>query len=319
MRLGVFTPLLSSLTLEETLGKLKNFNIQTVELGTGNYPGDAHCKLSLLEDAEALRRFRGALETYEVSISALSCHGNALHPDPAIARKTQETARRSILLAEKLGVKTVIDFSGCPGDSLTAKQPNWVTCPWPSEYLDVLAWQWDEVVAPYWRDHAQFAADHGVRIGIEMHPGFVVYNPETMLRLREIAGEVVGCNYDPSHLFWQNIDPVAAIRLLGDCIFHVHAKDTEFYPPNLVRTGVLDTNPYIRERERAWIFRTCGYGHGAEWWKEFVSTLRIFGYDDVLSIEHEDSLMSPEEGLRKAAEFLQDVVIHEKPGSAWWV
>ena len=181
----------------------------------------------------------------------------------------------------------------------------------------VLDWQWNEVVTPYWIEHAKFAADHGVKIAIEMHPGFVVYNPETMLKLRSIAGPNVGCNFDPSHLFWQSIDPIAAVRVLEGAIFHVHAKDTQLYSPNLPRTGVLDTKPYTQERDRSWIFRTCGYGHGAEWWSEFVSTLRMFGYDYVLSIEHEDSLLSPEEGLTKAANFLNSIVIREHH-AAWW-
>jgi sugar phosphate isomerase/epimerase len=152
-----------------------------------------------------------------------------------------------------------------------------------------------------------------------MHPGFVAYNPETMLRLRSIAGKSVGCNYDPSHMFWQGIDPIAAIRVLGDAIFHVHAKDTQIYQRNLPATGVLDTKPYTDERNRSWIFRTVGYGHGAEWWSEFVSTLRMFGYDYVLSIEHEDSLLSPEEGLAKAVRFLGAIVIKDKPSAPWWV
>jgi sugar phosphate isomerase/epimerase len=198
-----------------------------------------------------------------------------------------------------------VDFSGCPGDSPQSTAPNWVTCPWPPDYLDVLDWQWNEVVTPYWTEHAAFAKEHGVKIAIEMHPGFVVYSPETMLRLRTIAGPGIGCNYDPSHMFWQGIDPIVAIRILGDA--------------NLPRTGVLDTKPYTDERNRSWIFRTCGYGHGAEWWKEFVSTLRMFGYDNVLSIEHEDSLLSPEEGLTKAAQFLNEIVIKEQPAAAWWV
>ncbi len=319
MKLGVFTPLLSKLPLNEVLAKLKTFDIATVELGTGNYPGGAHCDLGMLEDEAALSAFQQTIADHGASISALSCHGNPLHPDPAQAAEFQETNRKTILLAEKLGVSTVVDFSGCPGDSPTAKAPNWVTCPWPPEYLDVLAWQWDKVVAPYWIERAKFAADHGVRIAIEMHPGFVVYSPETLLRLRAIAGPAIGCNYDPSHMFWQNIDPIAAIRILGDAIFHVHAKDTQFYPANLPRTGVLDTKPYTDERNRGWIFRTCGYGHGAEWWKEFVSTLRMFGYDNVLSIEHEDSLLSSEEGLAKAAQFLNEIVLKESPGAAWWV
>lgn len=319
MKLGVFTPLLAQLPLESVLGKLRALQIDTVELSTGNYPGDAHCKLSMLEDTAARRDFKKKLDDHGISISALSCHGNPLHPNHEIARQARETNRRTILLAAELGVKVVVDFSGCPGDSPEAKGPNWVTCPWPPEYLEVLAWQWDKVVAPYWVERAAFAAQHGIKIAIEMHPGFVVYNPETMLRLREIAGSSLGCNYDPSHMFWQGIDPIGAIRLLGDAIFHVHAKDTQVYPANLVRTGVLDTKPYTQERHRGWIFRTCGYGHGAEWWKEFVSTLRMFGYDDALSIEHEDSLLSPEEGLTKAARFLQEIIIKEKPAAAWWV
>jgi sugar phosphate isomerase/epimerase len=319
MRLGVFTPLLSQMRLEDALAKLKSFGISTVELGTGNYPGDAHCKLSMLDDPAALRDFKKKLDDHGFSISALSCHGNPLHPGPSVAQKAQETNRKTILLAEKLGVPVVVDFSGCPGDSPNAKAPNWVTCPWPPEYLDLLKWQWEKVVTPYWIERAKFASDHGVRVAIEMHPGFVVYSPETLLRLREVAGPSIGCNYDPSHMFWQNIDPIAAIRVLGDAIFHVHAKDTQLYPANLLRTGVLDTKPYTDERNRGWVFRTCGYGHGAEWWKEFVSTLRMFGYDGVLSIEHEDSLLSAEEGLSKAAQFLNDIILKETPGAAWWV
>lgn len=318
MRVGVFTPLLSQLPLAAVCKKLAALQIHTVELGTGNYVGDAHCKLAMLDDAAALAEFRALLSDSGVSISALSCHGNPLHPDPAQAKQYRETTRRTILLAEKLGVNTVVDFSGCPGDSPNAVAPNWVTCPWPPEFGKVLEWQWNEVVAPFWLEQAQFAADHGVRIAIEMHPGFVVYNPETLLRLRAIAGSNIGCNYDPSHMFWQQIDPIAAIRVLGDAIFHVHAKDTQIYPVNLVRTGVLDTKSYTDERHRSWIFRTCGYGHGEEWWREFVSTLRMFGYDGVLSIEHEDSLLSPEEGLTKAANFLNGIVIREQPAAAWW-
>jgi sugar phosphate isomerase/epimerase len=318
VRVGVFTPLLSSLPLKDVFKKLAGLNIRTVELGTGNYPGDPHCKLSMLDNPAELREFKKQLADQEFSISALSCHGNPLHPDAERARHDRDVNRKTILLAEQLGVPVVVDFSGCPGDSPAAKYPNWVTCPWPPEYLEVLRWQWDEVATPYWIERAKFAADHGVRIAIEMHPGFLAYSPETLLKLRALAGPSLGCNYDPSHMFWQGIDPIAAIRVLGDAIFHVHAKDTQIYTANLPRTGVLDTKNYTDERNRSWIFRTCGYGHGSEWWKEFVSTLRMFGYDYVLSIEHEDSLMSAEEGLMKAASFLNGMVIKEQAGAAWW-
>jgi len=319
MRVGVFTPLLSSLSLDEVIRKLTQLNIDHLELPTGNYVGDAHCKLSMLDSSTQLREFKKKLEDYGVKISALSSHGNPLHPDPNRAQHDREVSRKTILLAEKLGVPVVVDFSGCPGDGPSAKAPNWVTCPWPPEYSEVLRWQWDEVVAPYWTEHARFAAEHGVKVAVEMHPGFVVYNPDTLLKLRSIAGPSIGCNFDPSHLFWQNIDPIAAVRLLGDAIFHVHAKDTQLYGNNLARAGVLDTKPYTEVRERSWLFRTCGYGHGSEWWREFVSTLRMYGYDYVLSIEHEDSLMSAEEGLKKSSAFLKEVVMRESPSSAWWV
>jgi sugar phosphate isomerase/epimerase len=319
MRIGVFTPLLSQLPLAAVLDQLKTLHIDTIELGTGNYPGDAHCKLTMLEDADALVEFQKTLADHGATISALSCHGNALHPDKARAQLDREVSRKTILLAERLAIPVVVDFSGCPGDSPHSTAPNWVTCPWPPDYLKVLDWQWNEVVAPYWIEHGKFAAGCGVKIAIEMHPGFVVYNPETMLRLRSLAGPNVGCNFDPSHLFWQGIDPIAAVRVLEGAIFHVHAKDTQIYSANLPRTGVLDTKPYTDERHRGWIFRTCGYGHGAEWWSEFVSTLRMFGYDSVLSIEHEDSLLSAQEGLTKAANFLNRIVIREPSGAAWWV
>ncbi len=319
MKVGVFTALLANFSLDKVLDKLKSLNIFTVELGTGNYPGDPHCKLSMLNDRQALKEFKQKLEINGFTISALSCHGNPLHPNPAVAKAYQEISKRTVRLAEKLEVPVVIDFSGCPGDSDKAKYPNWVTCPWPPEYLDVLAWQWDRKVIPYWTRHAQFAKDHGVKIAIEMHPGFVVYSPETMLKLRQAVGNTVGCNYDPSHMFWQGIDPIKAIRVLGDSIFHVHAKDTQIYESNLPKTGVLDTKKYTDERNRSWIFRSVGYGHAYGWWKEFISTLRMYDYDYVLSIEHEDSLMSPDEGLSKASAFLNAIVIKDRPTAAWWV
>lgn len=319
MKVGVFTALLAQFPLDKVIEKLKSLDISTVELGTGNYPGDPHIQLALLDSVRDLKEFKSKLDGEGFTISALSCHGNPLHPDPAIGKLHAEVSKKTVRLAEKLGVSVVIDFSGCPGDSDKAKFPNWVTCPWPPDFLDLLDWQWEKKVIPYWTRHAKFAADHGVKIAIEMHPGFVAYSPETLLKLRAATGKNIGANYDPSHMFWQSIDPIKAIRVLGDSIFHVHAKDTQIYDANLPKTGVLDTKKYTDERNRSWIFRTVGYGHAFGWWKEFISTLRMYNYDNVLSIEHEDSLMSPDEGLTKAAAFLNSIIIRDKPASAWWV
>jgi sugar phosphate isomerase/epimerase len=214
----------------------------------------------------------------------------------------------------------VIAFSGCPGDHPGARFPNWVTCAWPNDFLEILEWQWNERVLPYWSAEAAFAQENGVRIAFEMHPGFVVYNPETLLRLREAAGDAVGANFDPSHLFWQGIDPVEAIRTIGQAgaLFHFHAKDTYLDAANVRVNGVLDAKQYDRVLERAWTFRTVGYGHGEAVWRDIVSALRVVGYDGAISIEHEDILLSIDEGLEKAVRFLQGLLFREERPEAWW-
>jgi len=320
MKVGVFLVLFGDKSFEEALDKAKELGLDAVEIGTGNYPGDAHCKVDeLLNDNGKLEEFRKEVEKRGLEISALSCHGNPLHPDEKIAKEHQEIQRKTILLAEKLGIPRIITFSGCPGDSENAKYPNWVTCPWPPDFSEILKWQWEEKVIPYWKEEVKFAKEHNVKeICLEMHPGFVVYNPETLLKLREAAGEEIGANFDPSHLFWQGIDPIAALKKLEGAIYHVHAKDTKIHPYNTAVNGVLDTKTYLDEPNRSWIFRTVGYGHGVDFWNDFVSTLRMIGYDGVLSIEHEDSLMSTEEGLKKAVELLKNVIIREPKPKAWW-
>ena len=157
------------------------------------------------------------------------------------------------------------------------------------------------------------------RIAFEMHPGFCVYNPSTLLKLRNAVGHIVGANVDPSHLFWQGIDPAEAIKMLGgDAIYHFHAKDTKIDDANTSRIGVLDTQRYGDILNRAWVFRTVGYGHGKVVWNNIISTLKAVGYDGAISIEHEDGLMSPKEGLEKAIAFLKDVIIYESAGEMWW-
>ena len=318
MRVGLFTTLFGKDDLDQVIERAKKLGITDLEIGTGNYPGDAHCKLEYLTNTLKRTEFAKKLQDNGMRISALSCHGNPLHPNKDMARVNDEVSRRTVQLAAKLGVTKVIEFSGCPGDSDNAKYPNWVTCPWPDEYLDLLAWQWNKKVFPYWIKRNKHAEDYGIDIAIEMHPGFVVYSPETMLKLRAAAGKRIGANLDPSHLFWQEVDPVQSVRALGEAVFHIHAKDTRMYPANIATGGVLDVKPYGDEINRSWLFRTVGYGHGAEWWTDFVSTLQMIGYTDVLSIEHEDSLMAVEEGLSKAVSFLNSILIREKLAAMWW-
>jgi sugar phosphate isomerase/epimerase len=253
-----------------------------------------------------------------LTISALSCHGNPLHTDPAVARADDALFRQTVRLAAKMQVPTVVTFSGCPGDGDGAKHPNWITTPWPPEFLEVLDWQWEQKAIPYWTEAGRFAADHGVTIALEAHPGFLVYNADTMLKLRAATHPAVGINFDPSHLFWQGVDIPAAIRALSGCIFHVHAKDLAFDRQNVAVNGVLDNKSYRRMQERSWLFRSVGWGHDALAWKQIISALRLAGYDHVVSIEHEDALLSVDEGLEAAVRLLADIVLTEPPAEPWW-
>lgn len=325
MKVGAFSVAWSNKPLEEVLDYLSGLGVEAVEIGTGNYPGDAHCKLDqMLASDKARKALVQAVESRGMAISALSCHGNPLHPKTAVARKHHETWRKTVQLAAKLGIECVIVFSGLPAGAKGDKVPNWVTAPWPEDHLEALKYQWDEVAIPYWTEEAAFAAKHGVYACFEMHPNFLVYNPETLIKLRCAVGkhgDRICANFDPSHLFWQGIDVPKAIRKLaeyGEVIKHCHAKDCRVYPWVTDVYGVLDTKHYGDEPNRAWIFRTVGYGHGEDVWRDIISTLRMVGYDGVLSIEHEDSLMSADEGFRKAVAFLKQVIISEPPGAMTW-
>jgi sugar phosphate isomerase/epimerase len=322
VKLGVFTVLYRDLPFEQMLDKVVELGLDAVELGTGNYPGDAHCKPDeLLDDPGKAEAFRRAVESRGLVISGLSQHGNPVHPDPEFRERDRGVWQKTVRLAEVLEVPVVMAFSGCPGDHEGARYPNWVTCPWPDDYPKVLEWQWNEVVIPYWTEAATFARSHGItKIAFEMHPGFVVYNPETLLKLRHAVGPEIGANLDPSHLFWQGIDVVETIRTLGreHALFHVHAKDTYVDPVNVRRNGVLDTKHYGQIVDRSWTFRTVGYGTGERSWRDFVSALRTVDYDNVLSIEHEDLLLSIDEGLRKGIELLQRLIPREGKTEIWW-
>lgn len=320
MKLCVLTVPYNSLTLEETLKRLSEKGVQAVELGAGGYPGNAHLDAkALLADESKIAEVKDLTEQYNIEIAAIAVHGNPVHPNKEIAKKYHNEFVDAVLLAEKLGVETIVTFSGCPGDHDGAKLPNWVTCSWPEDYQEVLKYQWEDVLIPYWKETVAFAKSHGIhKIALEMHPGFCVYNPSTLLKLREAVGEEIGANFDPSHLFWQGINPVLAIKALKGAIYHFHAKDTKIDAMNTGTNGVLDLGHYGDLSNRSWLFRTVGYGHDKEVWNDIISTLKVVGYDGAISIEHEDALMSIEEGLDKAIDFLKDVIIFESPAEMWW-
>ena len=320
MELSVMSPVLNQMNTEDAIKYLASLGVDSLEIGAGGYPGKAHLDpKEMLADPAKIEAFQALLQKYNMKLSAVACHGNPVHPNKEIAAKFHEEFVDAMKVAVALGVDTIIGFSGCPGDCATSENPNWVTCAWPPEYVDILEWQWNEVLIPYWKETAKLAKEIGItKIAFEMHPGFCVYNPATLLRLRAAVGEIIGANVDPSHLFWQGIDPCEAIKVLGGAIYHFHAKDTKIDEANTAKNGVLDTQNYGDILHRSWVFRTVGYGHSPEVWKNIISTLKCVGYDGAISIEHEDGLMSPKEGLEKAIAFLKDTIIYEKAGEMWW-
>ncbi|PAE28740.1 xylose isomerase [Paenibacillus sp. 7884-2] len=321
MKLGVFAVLFGDKKFEEALDMIAEMGLESVEIGTGGYPGDAHCNpKELLSDESKCHKFMKAIDDRGLKISALSCHGNPLHPNKEISDMHHEQFQNTVRLAEMLEVETVITFSGCPGESNSSLFPVWVTCPWPEDHTEVLEWQWKEKLIPYWSEQSKFLAKHNVRVAIEPHPGFAVYNNETALRLRNECGVNIGVNFDPSHLFWQQMDPVSCIKEIAEhnALYHFHAKDTAIDAQNTAVNGMLDTKSYREELSRSWIFRTVGYGHGEEMWRKIISTLQLVGYEGTISIEHEDSLLSVEEGFQKNAAFLKNILIKERVGEIWW-
>ena len=310
--IGVFDPAFPDLTLDQLVDKYASLGVEAAEIGTGGYPNNKHCPAQeLLDDPAKLRAWRKKFDDHNIQIATLSCHGNPISPDRAVAERDRETFRRTVLLAEKLGVKVIVGFSGCPGANPTDTNPNWITYRWPPEYAAALDWQWKERVVPYWKEAAKFAREHGIRrIALEMHPNFVVYNPLTLLKLRDAVGEEIGANNDLSHLFWQGCDPVDVIHLLGKqgAIFHAHMKDTVLYPDKVAKYGVLN---FVFEKQDLKIasdaFRAVGYGHSASVWKSIVQAYMDVGYEGILSVENEDPILSGEVGVERALYVLKNV------------
>ena len=304
----MITDSLAGLPLEALLAVAAELGLERLEFACGNWSSAPHLKLErMLEDGAARREFAAKLADHGLAISALNCSGNPLHPGEH-GRRHREVTLKTIELAGLMGVGRVVMMSGCPGGPGDANA-NWVTTSWPPEMQTILAYQWEEVLIPYWRELAAFATARGVeRLCLELHGHQNVYNVATFRRLREAVGEVVGVNFDPSHLMWMGADPLAAIAALGPAIYHVHAKDTEIDPARAGLNGRLELRPSEQASERAWNYVTLGHGHGAPWWREFCRALRAVGYDDVLSIEHEDVRLQPLEGVRQTVELLRTAI-----------
>lgn len=309
MFLGSIATNFTDLTPEEGLALMRRLGVTHLELACGGFFDDLRFgdPRALLADRHALARWQYDLDAAGVTISALAVHGAPLSPDRAQATRHTEDFIVACEFAEAIGVSRITLLAGLPEAVAGDRSPAWIVVADPGDNVDVLERQWQERVLPYWRGHAAIADDRGVRLCFEMVGSDVLHNPPALLRLRAEIGDVIGCNFDPSHLFWQGIDPLRAIEYLDGAIYHAHAKDTEITDVAAV-TGLLDVKPFALPQERAWNFRTAGQGHGVDFWRSYVAALQSAGYDDVISIEHEDARVDGATGLSDAVAFLRPLV-----------
>jgi sugar phosphate isomerase/epimerase len=315
MRIGLFTDGLMHLPFGAALAKAAALGVEAVEIGTGNFSPASHCDLAILHsDTAARKQFLDTIRAHRLRLAALNCSGNPLHPNTDLACRAADITRKTLQLAGTLGVERVVCMCGCPGTPDGGRYPNWVVASWPEEFQELLDWQWRERIIPFWSEMAALAKAEGVRqLCFELHPGMCVYNVSSFNRLRAAIGPIIAANLDPSHFFFQGMDPLAVIRELGGSIGYVHAKDARVDPYNLAVQGALDLQPGKPVRELVWAYRTLGYGHGVQFWADFASALRSVGYDGVLSIEHEDPLMDAEEAIGRAVRLLKDTALFGPP------
>ncbi len=310
MKIGMITDSLGNLSLDEMLRASAELGLETLEFACGNWSSAPHIDLAAMLDSAATRaEFVARIRDHGLTIAALNCSGNPLHPGPQ-GKQHRQVTEDTIRLASLMGIDRVVMMSGLPGGPGDAN-PNWIITDWPPECADIQRYQWDDCIIPYWRDLVKFANNLGIgKLCLELHGHQAVYNVQTLFRLRDAVGETVGANYDPSHPMWMGADPIAAVRKLGSAIYYVHAKDTRIEPIPAAIDGVLDARPPNHYADRAWNYITLGYGHGETWWRQFCTALKQVGYDDVLSIEHEDMMLSPMEGMRKSVALLRNVAIN---------
>jgi len=311
IRIGVFDPAFRDLSLEQLIEIIKQFKIEAVELASGNQVGSPHCdREGLLADKSKQRAYVALFEKNDIMISAFSCHGNPVHPDRDKAQREDRVYRQTIELAAQMGVNRMVCFSGCPGDG-TGKHPNWIQSLETEEWVQLLEWQWQHVLLPYWKDLAAYARQRNVKIAVEMDSGNSVFNVATLLKLRHAAGDNVGANLDFSGIFQLGVEPTAVLKKLGEegCIYHMHGKDIWIDPGNTAVNGLVDLTPYSDLAHRSWSYADIGFGHDLVVWKSIAETLKAVGYNHVISIEHESPYTSDRIGVARAAQALRQVLL----------
>ncbi|HEY8805337.1 MAG TPA: sugar phosphate isomerase/epimerase [Clostridium sp.] len=311
MKLSYCSDSLGKLPFDEMLDKVQSMDIHYVEMTTGGWSPAPHIRIDeLLGDSTKLEAFKKALRDHDIEIAALNCSGNPLDPGK-LGEEHKAVTEKTMELCKLLGVKKVVMMSGLPAGAPGDKIPNWITytVSWPSSLQDVMNYQWNEVAIPYWKNLVKKAEECGVeKIALENFSSQLVYNPETLFKLRDAVGPMIGLNLDPSHLMWMGADPIAAARALGDAIYHVHGKDVRMERGMVEVNGLLETKVVTDVANRAWNYVAVGCGKDLQWWKEFFSVVKMMGYDDHVSLEMEDLTMSVEAGLKTSVDALKQTL-----------
>jgi sugar phosphate isomerase/epimerase len=324
MKLGAYTACLHDRPLPEALQVLRDLGLDSAEINSGGFLPAVHLPVDDIRAGQDARdEYLGLFSLAGITLTALNCNGNPLDPNPEVGPKHAQDLRDAIELGALLGVRRVVTMSGLPAAEPGGRRPSWTVEPWHSVFLDARDYQWNEVAIPFWKDIQARAADADVRVCIEMHPHNLVYNPATMERLAtEIDATHVGAEMDPSHLFWQGIDPVLAIEHLGGLVYNAAAKDTRINEAAKIN-GVLDDRfgrvapddpgalslggSYTLSRwpeDSSWDFVAVGRGHEVDFWARFLQALQRVDPDMAVNIEHEDQELDQLEGLRFAAQTL---------------
>ncbi len=312
MRLGLFTDGLKHLSRRDAFAFCRDHGITDVEMSVGTWGARTHLDLAALldDDGEARDALARDLDDFGLAFSAVNAAGNPLHPDADARAEAQAALRGAVELAARLGVDRVVTMAGCPGGrggGSVGVFGLWATS---NDDEGIWAWQMEAEVGPYWRELSAWAAATApdVLICLELHPGVSVYGVESYRALRSYAGPNVGVNLDPSHFWWQGADPVRVIEALGPVIGWSHGKDTTLYDDRIAVHGLLDHRFPPEAGVNSWHFSAVGDGHDAATWSRLVAALQAVGHDGVVSIEHEDPALSPEECISRSAAFLTPVL-----------
>ena len=292
MRIGLFTDGLGDRAVGDVLDWLAAElpDVRDVELGTGGYSPSPHCdRAKLLDGDRARRRLTSELEGRGFGLAALNVSGNPLEVD-----EHDRALRDTIRLAGLLGVDRVVCMSGGRAELAGAG--------WFPGLEEEIERYWSTRVLPYWEAVSALALQEheGLRLCFELEPGSAVFNVSTFERIAAL-GANLAVNLDPSHFFWQAIDPLAVVRRLGDRIAFAHGKDTVLVPDRVAVDGVVDRT--------TWRYATVGRGHGEAWWSDFARELHGAGYDGVVSVEYEDPVVAPEASIVEAVRALERAVV----------